>query len=66
MRKFIGNLSIFLYVQTALVTEFYAVIHTIEQAQKLSLTSLWLECDYVLVCAAFTAMINVLWMLCNR
>ena len=36
----------FLDVQTTLVAEFYEVIYAIEQAQKMSLTSLWLECDF--------------------
>ena len=30
------------------------------------LTNVWLECDFALVCAAFTAMTNVLRMLRNR
>jgi len=32
----------------------------------MGLTNVWLECDYVLVCAALTARTNVLWMLRNR
>jgi len=40
MREFIGGFSVFLDVQTALFTEFYGVIHAIEQVQNMSLTSL--------------------------
>ena len=60
-REFIGCLSAFLNVQIALVVEFYRFIHAIEQAQKMSLTSSWLECDYALVYAAFIAITNVSW-----
>jgi len=49
----------FFEVQTALVVEFYEVIYAMEEAQKMELTNVWLECDSVLVCAAFTAMTNV-------
>jgi len=40
MRKFIGGFSAFLDVQTALVAEFYGVIHAIEEAQNMDLTNL--------------------------
>jgi len=60
MGKFIGGLSIFIDIQTVLVAEFYGVIHVIEKTQKMSLTSLWLECNFVLVCVAFSVMTNVL------
>ena len=56
----------FLDVQTALVAEFYGVIYALEEAQKLGLTNVWLECDSALVCDAFTARTNVPWMLHNR
>jgi len=49
-----------------LVVEFYGVIHAIEQAQKMSVNTLWLECDFSLVCVVFTARTNIPWMLCNR
>jgi len=66
MREFIGAFSAFLDVQTAFVAEFYGVIYALEEAQKLGLTNVWLECDSALVCAAFTARTNVPWMLRNR
>jgi len=44
----------------------YGVIRVIEQTQKMDLSSLWLECDYVLVCVAFTTRTIVPWTLCNR
>jgi len=59
MRKFIGAFSAFLEVQIALITEFYEVIHAMEEAQKMELINVWLECDSALVCAAFTARTNV-------
>jgi len=62
MREFIGVFSAFLEVQTTMVAEFYGVIHVMEEAQKMGLTNVWLECDYALVCAAFTV---VPWMLRN-
>jgi len=62
MREFIGDFSAFLEVQTALVAEFYGVIHAMEEAQKMGLTSVWLECDSALVCDAFTARTNASWM----
>jgi len=40
MREFIGSFSAFLNVQTALIGEFYEVMHVIEQTQKMSLISL--------------------------
>jgi len=66
MGEFIGAFSAFLDVLTALVAEFYGVIYVLEEAQKWGLTNVWLECDPALVCVAFTARINVPWMLCNR
>jgi len=66
MREFIRAFSAFLEVQTALVAEFYEVIHAMKEAQKMGLTNVWLECDSALVCVAFTARTNVPWMLRNR
>ena len=60
MEEFIGAFTAFLEVQTAMVVEFYVVIHAMEQTQKMGLTNVWLECDSVLVCVAFTARTNVL------
>jgi len=42
-----------------MVAEFYGVIHAMEEARKMGLTNVWLECDFALVCAAFTARTNV-------
>jgi len=33
MREFIGVFSVFFYVQTAMMVEFYGVIHIMEEAQ---------------------------------
>jgi len=66
MGKFIEAFSALLKVQTTLVTEFYGVIHAMEEAQKMGLTNVWLECDSSLVCAEFTVRTNVPWMLRNR
>ena len=33
--------------------EFYGVIHVMEEAQKMRLTNVWLECDSTLVSVAF-------------
>ena len=66
MGELIGAFSAFLKVQTALVAEFYGVIHAMEEAQKMGLTNVWLECDSALVCVAFNARTNVPWMLQNR
>jgi len=41
-------------------------MHAIEQSQKMGLTSLWLECDFVLGFDAFTARTNIPWILFNR
>jgi len=41
-------------VGTAMVAEFYGVIHAMEEAQKMWLTNVWFECDFVLICIAFT------------
>jgi len=57
--KFIDDFYAFLDVHIALVVEFYEVIRAIEQAQKMSFTNLWFECDFALVCVAFTDMTNV-------
>jgi len=59
MEEFIGVFSAFLEVQTAMVVEFYGVIHAMEEDQKMELTNVWLECDSALFCAAFTARTNV-------
>jgi len=61
--EFIVAFSAFLKVQTVMVAEFYGVIHGMEEVQKMGLTNVWLECDSALVCVAFTARINVSWML---
>jgi len=37
-----------------MVAEFYGVIHAMEEAQKMRLTNVWLECDSALVCVMFT------------
>ena len=37
-----------------------------EEAQKIGLTNVWLECDSALVCDTFTARTNVPWMLRNQ
>jgi len=66
MGEFIGVFSAFLEVQTALLAEFYEVIHAMEEAQKMRLTNVWLECDYALLCVAFTVRTNVPWILRNR
>jgi len=66
MGEFIGVFSVFLEVQTTLVVGFYEVIHVIEETQKMRLTNVWLECDSVLVCVAFTVRTNVPWMFHNR
>jgi len=59
MEKFIGAFSAFLEVQTAMVAEVYGFIYAMEEAQKMRLTNVWLECDFALVCAASIAMTNV-------
>jgi len=64
--EFIGSFFVFLEAQSALVAEFYRVIHAIEETQKMGFTNVWLECDSTLVCATFTARTNVPWMLRNR
>jgi len=66
MREFIGAFSVFLEIQTAMVAEFYGVIHVMEEAQKMGLTNVWLECDSALVSTGFTARTNVPWILHNR
>jgi len=45
-----------------MVVEFYGVIHAMEEAQKMGLTNVWLECDSALVCVVFTVKTNVLWL----
>ena len=37
-----------------------------EEAQKMGLTNVWLECGYVLVCVAFIVRTNIPLMLRNR
>jgi len=59
MKEFIGAFSAFLEVQIAMVLEFYGVIHAMEEAQRMRLTNVWLECDSALVCVAFTVRSNV-------
>ena len=66
MREFIGAFCVFLDVQTALVAEFYGVIYVLEEAQKLGLTNVLLECDSVLICVSFTVRKNVPLMFRNR
>jgi len=66
MGEFIGVFSSFLEAQTTMVVEFCGVIHAVEEAQKMGLTNVWLECSSTLVCAAFISRTNVLWMFCNR
>jgi len=39
MGEFIGAFSVFLEVHTTMVTEFYGVIHALEEAQKMGLTN---------------------------
>jgi len=58
MGEFIGVFSVFLKVQTTMV-KFYGVIYVMEEAQKMGLTNVWLECDSALVCAALIARTNV-------
>ena len=41
-------------------------MHAMEEAEKMGLTNVWLECDSALVCVAFTARTNVLWVLRKR
>jgi len=66
MGEFIGAFSMFLEVQIVMVDEFYGVIHAMEKAQKIGLTKVWLECDFTLVCVAFTVRTNSPWMLRNQ
>ena len=66
MGEFIGVFSTFLEIQTVMVVEFYGVIHAIEEAQKMGLTNVQLECDSALVFVVFTTRTNVPWMLRNR
>jgi len=66
MEEFIRAFFAFLEVQIALVAEFYGVIHVMEETRKMGLSNVWLECDFALVCVAFTARTNVPWMLRNR
>jgi len=39
MREFIGAFSAFLEFRTAMVAEFFGVMHALEEAQKMKLTS---------------------------
>ena len=66
MGEFIGAFFAFLEVQTALVAELYGVIYAMEEAQKMRLTNVWLECDSALVCVVFIVRTNVPWMFRNR
>jgi len=45
-----------------MLAEFYGVINAMKEVQKMGLINVWLECDSVLVCVAFTTKTN-LWML---
>ena len=65
MEEFISAFSVFLEVQTAMIVQFYGVIYAMEEAQKMALTNVWLECDSVFVCVAFIVRTNVPWMLRN-
>jgi len=49
-----------------MIVVFYGLIHSMEEAQKMELTNVWLECDSALVCDAFIARTNVPWRLRNR
>jgi len=49
MGEFIGIFSAFLEVQTVLIAEFYGVIYAMEEAKKMKLTNVWLECDSALM-----------------
>ena len=66
MEEFIGSFSALPEVQTVMVAEFYGVVHAMEEAQKMGLTNVELECDSALICVAFTARTNVPWMFRNR
>ncbi|XP_068478968.1 uncharacterized protein [Phaseolus vulgaris] len=66
MREFIGDFSAFLDIQIASIVEFYGCIRAIEEAQEMGLTSLWVGCDFALICAAFTVRTNVPWIIRNR
>jgi len=59
MGEFIGGFSAFLDVKTNLVVKFYGVIYSMEKAQRMRLTTVWLERDFALICVAFTARTNV-------
>jgi len=63
--EFIGAFYAILEVQNVMVAEFYEVIHAMEEAQKMRLTNVWLECDFVLICISFTVRTNVPLMLRN-
>ena len=54
MGEFIDGLSVFVDVQTSMVVECFGIIHVMEEAQKMRLTNVWLQC-----CVAFTARNNV-------
>jgi len=66
MGEFIGGFSAFLDVYTALVAEFYGVIYALEEVQKMGFTNVLLECDFSLVCVAFTTRTIVPWMFRNQ
>jgi len=40
-----GGISVFLEIRTTMVVELYGVIHATEEAQKMGLINVWLECD---------------------
>jgi len=39
--------------------EFIGALFAMEEAQKMGLTNVWLECHFALVCVAFTASTDV-------
>jgi len=41
MKEFIGAFSRFFEVQTAMIDEFYGVIHAMKETQKTGLTNVW-------------------------
>jgi len=57
MEEFIEVFSTLFEVHIALVAEFYGIIHTIKEAQKIRLINVWLKCDSVLVCASLLLLV---------
>ena len=58
IKEFIGGFFVFLDIRTILVCWVLWSYTCIEEAKKMGLTSLWLECASILVCVAFTGMTN--------